>query len=87
MVILVNTFEEIATMNGWNQLLAVLDQALGFPKRQSSKVMKRGQGFDKKTQEHVISLEYRIRVADDAPPGVCLCGGVADLTYTSFLGS
>jgi len=70
LVILVNTFEEIATMNKWNNLLAVLDQALGFPNRQSSKVMKRTQGFDNKTQEHVIWLEYRVRVDDDALPPI-----------------
>ena len=57
-------------MTKWNELLAVLDQALGFPNRQSSKVMKRGQGFDNKTQEHVIWLEYRVRVADDALPPI-----------------
>jgi hypothetical protein len=70
LVILVNTFKEIATMNKWNNLLAVLDQALGFPNRQSSKVMKRTQGFDNKTQEHVVWLEYRVRVDDDAPPPI-----------------
>ena len=57
-------------MNKWNNLLAVLDQALGFPNRQSSKVMKRTQGFDNKTQEHVIWLEYRVRVDNDAPPPI-----------------
>ena len=55
-------------MSKWNQLLAMLDQALGFPNKQSSKVMKRGQGFDNDTQEHVVWLEYRVRVLADKPP-------------------
>ena len=55
-------------MNNWNKLLAMLDHTLGFPQRKSSRVMKRGQGFDNETQEHVVWLEYRARVVSDKPP-------------------
>ena len=52
-------------MNNWNKLLAMLDHTLGFPQRKISRVMKRGQGFDNETQEHVVWLEYRARVLTD----------------------
>jgi hypothetical protein len=68
LVILVNTFKEDTTMNKWNRLLASLDQTLGFTHRQSSKVTKRGQAFDNKTQEHVVWLEYRARTKYTEPP-------------------
>lgn len=55
-------------MNNWNKRLKILDHALGFPNRQTSKVMKRGQGFDNKTQEHVVWLEYCALVAADKAP-------------------
>jgi len=32
--------------------------------------MKRTQGFDNNTREHVIWFEYRVRVSDDAPPPI-----------------
>ena len=56
-------------MNNWNKLLAILDHTLGFTNRTRSKVMKRGQGYDNKTHEHVIWLEYRVSVRNDAPLG------------------
>ena len=49
-------------MNNWNQLLAILDKTVGFPNKQSSRVKKLNQGYDKKTGEHVFWIEYRIRV-------------------------
>ena len=49
-------------MTNWNQLLADLDKTVGFPNKQSSRVKKLKQGFDAKTGEHVIWLEYRIKV-------------------------
>ena len=54
-------------MNAWNQLLAALDAALGFPNRNNSTVKKLKQGYDNETNEHVILLEYRVRVN----PGEC----------------
>ena len=56
-------------MNNWNKLLALLDLTLGFANRTRSKVMKRGQGYDNKTHEHVIWLEYRVSVRNDVPLG------------------
>jgi hypothetical protein len=56
-------------MNNWNKLLALLDLTLGFANRTKSKVMKRGQGYDNKTHEHVIWLEYRVSVRNDVPLG------------------
>ena len=54
-------------MTKWNQLLAMLDQALEFANRKSSTVKKIKQGYDAQTNEHVIWLEYRVRVANDLP--------------------
>ena len=48
-------------MGQWNKLLATLDQTFGFTQKEASKVTKRGQSYDNKTQEHVIWLEYRVR--------------------------
>jgi len=62
--ILVNTSKEDSTMANWNRLLVVLDQIFGFPNRQSSKVKKLRQGYDNQTDEHVIWLEYRVRLAN-----------------------
>ena len=56
---------EASTMNNWNRLLAVLDQTLGFGRKQNSTVKKRWQAYDNKTNEHVVWLEYRVRVATD----------------------
>jgi len=36
-------------MNPWNNLLAALDAALGFPNRRDSTVKKINQGYDNKT--------------------------------------
>ena len=58
-------------MNAWNQLLAAMDAALGFPNRKNSTVKKLKQGYDNDTNEHVIWLEYRVRVnpGDDKRDG------------------
>ncbi|PTU27697.1 hypothetical protein [Stenotrophobium rhamnosiphilum] len=49
-------------MNAWNKLLIALDQALGFPNKVESRISKKVEGFDRKTNEHVFQLEYRVRV-------------------------
>lgn len=49
-------------MNTWNNLLAALDAAIGFPSRQNATVKKLKEGYDNKRNEHVIWLEYRVRV-------------------------
>lgn len=55
-------------MTMWNKLLAALDNTFGFANKITSKVKKLDQGFDNRTQEHVIWLEYRIKVRNVAPP-------------------
>jgi hypothetical protein len=50
----------------WNKILALLDAQFGFQSNKaSSKVKKLWQGFDNQTNEHVIWLEYRVRVRSD----------------------
>ena len=53
-------------MTNWNRLLKLLDHMFGFANRQSSKVKKVRQAFDNRTNEHVIWIEYRIRVNPEA---------------------
>lgn len=55
-------------MNGWNKLLVLLDSLFGFPNKAASKVKKLQQGFDNRTHEHVIWIEYRVRVNNAQPP-------------------
>jgi hypothetical protein len=49
-------------MNDWNRLLLMLDKTIGFPNKIRSSVKKRWQGYDLWKNEHVIMLEYRIKV-------------------------
>ena len=49
-------------MNDWNRLLLLLDKTIGFPNKIRSSVKKRWQGYDLWKNEHVIMLEYRIKV-------------------------
>lgn len=46
----------------WNKLLIAIDQALGFQNKVTSNVVKKWQGYDNVTHEHVIQLEYRVKV-------------------------
>lgn len=55
-------------MNGWNKLLVLLDLLFGFPNKAASKVKKVQQAFDNRTQEHVIWIEYRVRVNNTQAP-------------------
>jgi len=59
-------------MNKWNQLLAALDAALGFPNQTDSTFKQVGQRYDQKAGEHVIVLEYRVRVS----PGIAEQGNM-----------
>ena len=52
-------------MNDWNRLLVTLDKTVGFPNKIRSSVKKRWQGYDQWKNEHVIWLEYRIKVTTD----------------------
>jgi hypothetical protein len=50
----------------WNRILALLDAQFGYQSiKVSSKVKKLWQGYDNQTNEHVIWLEYRVRVRND----------------------
>jgi len=49
-------------MNKSNQLLALLDRVFGFPNKIRSTFRKLRQDFDENTNEHVIVLEYRVKV-------------------------
>jgi hypothetical protein len=52
----------------WNKILALLDVQLGFQTtKTASKVKKLCQGYDNQTNEHVIWLEYRVRVRSNQP--------------------
>jgi len=55
-------------MNDWNRLLVQLDKTIGFPHKIRSSVKKRWQGYDQWKNEHVIWLEYRIKVNPGAQP-------------------
>jgi hypothetical protein len=52
----------------WNKLLITIDQTLGFQNKVSSNVVKKWQAFDNITQEHVIQLEYRVKIKPSDPP-------------------
>ena len=49
-------------MTTWNKLLAAIDLALGYQNKISSNVVKKWQGFDNVTQEHVVHFEYRVKI-------------------------
>ena len=49
-------------MNKWNQLLATLDAVFGFENKIKSSFKKIRQYFDDGTSEHVVLIEYRVRV-------------------------
>jgi hypothetical protein len=49
-------------MNKWNRLLASLDRVFGMNNKERSTFKKLSQNFDEKTNEHVIVIEYRVRV-------------------------
>ena len=49
-------------MNKWNRLLASLDRVFGMTNKERSTFKKLSQDFDEKTNEHVIVIEYRVRV-------------------------
>jgi hypothetical protein len=55
-------------MTMWNKILALLDVQFGFQStKDSSKVKKLWQRYDNQTNEHVIWLEYRVRVRNNQP--------------------
>ncbi len=55
-------------MTDWKKLLTVLDHEIGLPNKVTSNVKVIEQGFDNRTQEHVVWLEYRERVRNAVEP-------------------
>src|ERR1017187_96594 len=55
-------------MKDWNRLLWQLDKTIGFPQKIRSSVKKKWQGYDQWKNEHVIWLEYRIKVNPGTQP-------------------
>lgn len=72
-------------MTGWNRLLAQLDSVFGFPNMVSSKAKKLQQGFDQRTQEHIVWIEYRVRVSNSRPPTMNEDGGERQTSLLSAL--
>lgn len=56
-------YEGDSDMNNWSKLLAVLDRLFGHGDKQQSRISKKVQGYDNKTGEHVIRIEYRVKLA------------------------
>jgi hypothetical protein len=52
-------------MNKWNRLLKILDRTFGFEDKKKSTFRKVGHTFDERTNEHVITIEYRVRRGGD----------------------
>ena len=57
-------------MNNWNKLIAVLDGLFGHGAKQRSRISKKVQGFDNKTGEHVVQIEYRIKLTSEGGTGM-----------------
>jgi hypothetical protein len=55
-------------MTNSEKLLTVLDQEIGLPNKVSSNVKVIVQGFDARTQKHVVWLESRCRVRNVPRP-------------------
>lgn len=52
-------------MNKWNRLLDSLDVMFGFTDKKKSTFRKIGHTFDERTNEHVVTIEYRVRRGGD----------------------
>jgi hypothetical protein len=57
-------------MNNWNKLLAVLDELFGHGVKQRSRISGKVQGYDNQTGEHVIRIEYRVKLANEGGAGL-----------------
>ena len=52
-------------MNKWNRLLEALDVMYGFKDKLKSTFRKTQHTFDERTNEYVITIEYRVRRGGD----------------------
>jgi hypothetical protein len=64
----INIAKENINMTTWNEIVAVLDQVIGFGNKVSSSVETLEQWFDNQTSEYVTVLEYRIKVQKSPLP-------------------
>lgn len=53
-------------MSNWNRLQVVLDAIFSHGSKKTSRLTKRYQGFDNKTGEHVVIIEYRLKMLNEA---------------------
>jgi hypothetical protein len=52
-------------MNKWNRLLEALDAVYGFNDKLKSTFRKVRHTFDERTNEYVVTIEYRVRRGGD----------------------
>jgi len=55
-------------MNNWNKLKSILDQLFGHNITNQSRITNTVQGFDNRTKEHVVRIEYRYRMTNESLP-------------------
>ena len=53
-------------MNNWTKLLSILDELFAPNGKQQSRISKKVQGFDNKTGEHVVRIEYRVKLNNES---------------------
>ena len=49
-------------ITGWKGVLAAMDSIFGHGCRKASRISKKVQGFDNHTGEHIIRIEYRVKL-------------------------
>jgi hypothetical protein len=52
-------------MNGWRGVLVAMDSIFGHGCRKASRISKKVQGFDNHTGEHIIRIEYRVKLLNE----------------------
>ena len=52
-------------MNGWRGVLAAMDAIFGHGCKKASRISKKVQGFDNQTGEHIIRVEYRVKLLNE----------------------
>lgn len=64
---LLNDVLHESSASWWNKALYILDKLFGFESDGNSKLKRVKQVFDQKAGEHVIYLEYRVKVVNQSP--------------------
>ena len=52
-------------MNGWKGVLAALDSIFGHGCKKVSRISQKVQGYDNRTGEHIIRIEYRVKLLNE----------------------